>query len=262
MNSDKCPRVKGEKMIKLLTDSGADLKPTYYERYDIDVMPLTVLLDDVVYHDQVNIQTKKLMDHIKQGALPKTSQVPVDIMEEKFLTLCQAYEHVVYITFSSGLSGTYHTATIVHDQLKDRGMCHNLSIIDSKCASLGQGLLVLECARFLKTSPSIDAVHLAINQYKEHVHHYFTISDLSHLYRGGRLSKSQAYLGSLMNIQPMMTIEDGKIAVVSKSRGEAKSIKKLIQYIKDHKPSKTIGINHSENMVGVHKLLAAFKKWA
>lgn len=244
--------------IKILTDSGSDLTPELCEKYDVSIMPLTVLMGDKEYADGQDVSSQALMTFIEDGGIPKTSQVKPQVMEDTFIHLSQDYGEVIYITLSSNLSGTYNTAKLVHNQLLERGRCHNLTIIDSKSATLGQGLLVMSVAEMVKNNHKKEHIIRAIDVMLKKVNHRFTVSDLTHLYNGGRLTKTQAYFGNILNISPIMTLEDGRIEVKDKVRGKKKSYNKLLFELVNSRElieDRVIAINHSGNEDGVEYLV-------
>ena len=196
--------------VKILTDSACDLPLHFYEENHVTFFPLKVLLNEKEYEDQLSIKPKAIYDAIRNGQQPKTSQVSPLAFEKTFTEMAQNNEQGIYIAFSSQLSGTYQTAVMILDQVKETYPDFQCTIIDTKCASLGQGLVVMEAARLANANTSYEEIMERIEFLSSHMEHLFTVADLDYLARGGRVSKASAFLGGLLNIKPLLNVEDGK----------------------------------------------------
>jgi len=158
-------------------------------------------------------------------------------------------EEGIYIAFSSELSGTYQTAVMIRNQVKEEYPDFNLSIIDSKCASLGCGLVVMEAQKLAASGASFAEIERDIKFRCEHMEHLFTVDDLNHLAKGGRLSRASAFMGGLLNIKPLLNMEDGKLIPIEKHRGQKKLLRRIIEVMKErgqHFDKQTIGISHAD----------------
>lgn len=210
--------------MKIFTDSGCDLPKSYYEENDVVLLPLRVQLNNKEYEDVISIDSKEIYDAIRQGAQPKTSQVSPELFLKHFEELAKNDEEGIYIAFSSELSGTYSTAQMIRNQVLEQYPSLKLVIIDSKCASLGHGLVVEEAVRLRNIGVSLEDMASKINTLAPQVEHLFTVEDLDYLAKGGRVSKASAFLGGLLSIKPILNVEDGKLVPIEKSRGRKKHL--------------------------------------
>ncbi|MCA1039490.1 DegV family protein [Bacillus infantis] len=237
--------------VKIMADSASDLPLQFFKDNDVLLFPLQVLLDGQEYKDLITIDPKKVYDSIRSGQIPKTSQVsPVDF-EKEFRELAKSGREGIYIAFSSQLSGTYQTAAMVRDQVKEEYPDLSLSIIDTKCASLGAGLIVKEAARLSAEGASMEDIEKDILFRSRHMEHLFTVEDLDHLAKGGRVSKASAFLGGLLNIKPLLHVEDGKLVPIEKIRGKKKVLRRMIEVAKERGKDfsgQTIAISHADNL--------------
>ncbi|MGD6855284.1 DegV family protein [Bacillus infantis] len=237
--------------VKIMADSASDLPLHFFKDNDVLLFPLQVLLDGQEYKDLITIEPKKVYDSIRSGQTPKTSQVsPVDF-EKEFRELARSGREGIYIAFSSQLSGTYQTAAMVRDQVKEDYPDLSLSIIDTKCASLGAGLIVKEAARLSAEGASLEEIEKDILFRSRHMEHLFTVEDLDYLARGGRVSKASAFLGGLLNIKPLLHVEDGKLVPIEKIRGKKKLLRRMIEVAKERGKGfsgQTIAISHADNL--------------
>lgn len=232
--------------MRILTDSACDLPLHYLQQHDVTFFSLRVELEGSDYADIADIQAPAIYEALKAGKEPKTSQVSPDAFYDTFEQMAKAGEEGVYIAFSSALSGTYATAVMMRDQVKESYPNFTLHIVDSKSASLGQGLIVQEAVRLRDEGTALHELVAAITAYAPRVEHIFVVDDLHHLARGGRVSKSTAIVGGLLNIKPILQISpEGKIESLDKARGQKRAVKQLIAYMKER------GTNLSEQTVGI-----------
>jgi DegV family protein with EDD domain len=236
--------------IRLFTDSGCDLPLSFYQEHSVTLIPLIVQLNNKEYEDLISIEPKTVYDAIRNGASPSTSQPSPELFMKLFTELAQSGDSGIYIAFSSQLSGTYQTAVMIRDQVKENFPSLDLTIIDSKCASIGQGLAVMEAAKMIESGASKEAIVEEITFRCRHMEHLFTVEDLEFLARGGRLSRTSAFLGGLLNIKPLLDVEDGKLVPLEKIRGRKKLFKRLLDLMEERGvdlPSQTIGISHGDD---------------
>ncbi|MBB6443514.1 DegV family protein [Bacillus benzoevorans] len=236
--------------VKILTDSGCDLPLHFYEANQITLFPLKVLLNEIEYEDQVTIKPKTIYDEIRNGQQPKTSQVSPLTFEKTFTEMAQNNEQGIYIAFSSQLSGTYQTAVMILEQIKETYPDFQFTIMDTKCASLGQGLVVMEAARLAKENAALEDIVNKTTFLASHMEHLFTVEDLDYLAKGGRVSKASAFLGGLLNIKPLLNVEDGKLVPIEKIRGKKKLLRRIIEIMSErgvHLDQQTIGISHADD---------------
>ena len=236
--------------VKILADSACDLPKSFYEENNVTLLPLKVHLDGEEYEDVKNIDPKTVYDAIRNGSTPKTSQTSPLLFEEVFTQMAERNEDGIYIAFSSELSGTYSTAVMILDQVKEKYPNFNLTIVDTKCASLGVGLIVKEAAMLAMNNASKQDILNDVRFRSEHMEHLFTVEDLDYLAKGGRVSKASAFLGGLLNIKPILNVEDGKLVPIEKIRGKKKVLRRIIEIMNERGANmgeQTIGISHADN---------------
>ncbi|MGG4167182.1 DegV family protein [Rossellomorea vietnamensis] len=236
--------------VKLFADSASDLPAAYFNEHNIELLPLKVHIDGHDYEDLITIEPKTVFDKIRDGHMPKTSQVSPDTFLKKFTQLAESSQSGIYVAFSSQLSGTYQTAVMIRDQVKEDYPDLDLTIIDSKCASLGYGLVVMKAAELLNNGGTKEEIIEASRFNSEHMEHLFTVEDLEYLAKGGRVSKASAFLGGLLNIKPLLHVEDGKLVPIEKLRGKKKLLKRILDVMEergDDLSSQVIAISHGDD---------------
>ncbi|KGR86871.1 MULTISPECIES: DegV family protein [Lysinibacillus] len=249
--------------MKIFTDSGCDLPKSYYEENDVVLLPLRVQLNNKEYEDVISIDSKEIYDAIRQGAQPKTSQVSPELFLKHFEELAKNDEEGIYIAFSSELSGTYSTAQMIRNQVLEQYPSLKLVIIDSKCASLGHGLVVEEAVRLRNIGVSLEDMASKINTLAPQVEHLFTVEDLDYLAKGGRVSKASAFLGGLLSIKPILNVEDGKLVPIEKSRGRKKALNRMLDLMQERGGSftnKIVGISHSDDAAFANEAKASIQE--
>ncbi|MBS4172023.1 DegV family protein [Bacillus sp. FJAT-49736] len=236
--------------IKLFADSACDLPLEFFEENNVTLIPLKVYIDDQEFEDIVTIPSKQVFDGIRAGKMPKTSQPTPQAFEKVFSELAISGDAGIYIAFSSQLSGTYQTAEMVKKQVLEEYPNLDLTIIDSKCASIGYGLVVQKTVEKLKAGASKEEIVQAAIFNSQHMEHLFTVEDLDYLAKGGRLSKASAFLGGLLNIKPLLHVEDGKLIPMEKIRGKKKLIQRMLDVMAergDTLQNQCIGICHGDD---------------
>lgn len=249
--------------MKIFTDSGCDLPKSYYEENDVVLLPLRVQLNNKEYDDVISIDSKEVYDGIRQGAQPKTSQVSPELFLKHFEDLAKNEEEGIYIAFSSELSGTYSTAQMIRNQVLEQYPLLKLVIIDSKCASLGHGLVVEEAVRLRNLGTSFEDVASRISAFAPQIEHLFTVEDLDYLAKGGRVSKASAFLGGLLSIKPILNVEDGKLVPIEKSRGRKKALNRMLDLMQERGgnfTNKIVGISHSDDMAFANEAKASIQE--
>jgi len=237
--------------IRILADSACDLPYSYISEQGMTFIPLCVHLDGKDYEDDITIKAKTVYDAMRKGAAPKTSQVSPELFQKTFIELAKNKQKAIYIAFSSELSGTYQTAVMIKEQVKEEYPDLDLEIINTKCASLGVGLIVKRAIELAKAGASKEAIIKEVNFYSQHMEHLFTVEKLEYLARGGRISKTSAVVGGLLNIRPLLHVEDGKLVPLEKIRGKKKLIKRTLELIKErgvNLDQQTIGISHGDDL--------------
>nr|WP_286172849.1 DegV family protein [Caproiciproducens sp. MSJ-32] len=220
----------------IMTDSCCDLPLNFVKENNIDVISLGINIDSKYYSDDLgqSIDIKEFYNKLRTGIMPTTSQANAFSYEEKFKKYVEEGNAVIYIGFSSALSGSVNSARIAMENIKDEYKEADITIIDSKSASLGLGLLVYKAAEMLKNGASKDEIVSWVEDNKLKLNHWFTVDDLNHLKRGGRVSGTVAAVGTLLGIKPVLHVDnEGRLVPVSKVKGRKKSIKVLQDTIKE-----------------------------
>src|SRR5699024_592720 len=243
--------------VKILADSACDLTEEYYNEYNIQIVPLTVHLNNKEYKDSIGIDPKTIYDAMREGKATKTSQVSPQSFKSIFTTHAEANQPLIYLAFSSELSGTYQTAKMMEETVKEEYPDAPIHVLDTKCASIGYGLVVLRAAKAAKNGANItDIINLATYHMK-HMEHIFTVDDLVYLQRGGRVSKTAAFVGTLLKIKPILHVEDGKLIPLEKIRGSKRVLGRMLELMEERGTdfeNQTIGISHGDDLDTAEKL--------
>lgn len=239
-------------MLKIITDSAADMPASIVERFDLHVIPTPVVIDGTDYLDGKTIHTKEfyeILDDIDRDI--KTYHINPDMFEQAFRPYAEQGDSVIYLCFSTGIAGTYNAANIAKQNVLEDYPDFDLTIIDSKAASIGFGLIVYKLLLLQETGADKEKLIRAANFFVEHIHHVFTVSTLKYLIKGGRLSKFKGTAGELLDMKPVLTVDrDGSLQVAKTVRGRKKSLKALVEYVQEHisGPSPSVmGICHGED---------------
>lgn len=216
--------------FKLVTDNTADLPLSYVEENNIGLMTLSCILDGITYDENNILDPKVFFDKMRNGSMPTTSQVNPEQAKAHFeKCIKEGYKEILYLAFSSGLSGTYNSGRIAASEVMEENPDIKIEVIDTLCASLGEGLLVYLTVEEMKKGKSFEEVVAFVKETIPHVIHVFTVDDLNHLHRGGRVSKATAVIGTLANIKPILHVDDeGHLTSLTKARGRKKSLLALV----------------------------------
>ncbi|XLG13707.1 Fatty acid-binding protein [Bacillus velezensis] len=236
--------------VHLIADSASDLPKSYIEENRIGFIPLHVTLDGNEYEDAVTIQADHIFQAMRDGKVPKTSQASPDTIKKVFLQYAELGEPAIYVAFSSGLSGTYQTAVMMANEVKEEFPDFDLRIVDSKCASLGCGLAVMHAQTLCVNGNTIQEIETSVKSFCARMKHIFTVDDVAYLARGGRISKTSAFVGGLLNIKPILHVDDGRLVPLEKLRGQKKLFKRIIEMMKEEDgdwADQTVGISYADN---------------
>lgn len=245
--------------VKIITDSACDLPEELIEKYGIEVMPILVYLNDKEYLDSVTLKSNELYEAMKSGARVTTAQIPIGYFMDRFEALKESEDTYIYLAFSSNLSGTYQTAVVAKETLMEVIPDLKLEIVDTKCASLGLGLIVIEAAKLAGDGADVSEIMAYIEEASRSMEHIFSVDDLEYLFRGGRVSRAQATLGNILNIKPIINIQDGFLIPIDKVKGKKKRLQKLYDYMADRGvrlDSQCIGIAHAASAVDAEEIKA------
>ena len=212
--------------IKITSDSTCDLSPELIAKYDIGIIPLIVVKDDVTYYDGVTITPADIFKHVAEGgALCSTAAISVVDYEDAFRPYSEEYDGVLHVNISSGFSCSFQNASLAAEEFE------NVRVVDSRNLSTGQGLVVLKACELAQTCQSMDELKEQLDAFTEKVEASFLVDDLKYLAKGGRCSAVAALGANLLNLKPCIEVKDGKMSVVKKYRGKYE--KCLASYVKE-----------------------------
>ncbi|MFD1862241.1 DegV family protein [Planococcus chinensis] len=237
--------------MRLFADSASDLPKQFFKDESVELFPLRVHIGEKDYEDIRTIHSKVVYDAIRSGDQPKTSQVSPEEVMRAFEQLAKDGEEGFYIAFSSELSGTYSTAVMVAEQVREEYPELKLTILDSKAASLGYGMLVKTAVKLRDSGMALQEIISEIKFMAEHMESLFTVEDLDYMAKGGRISKGSAFVGGLLNIKPLLHVEDGKLVPIEKFRGRKKVLKRMVDLMKERGSSwsdQTVAISHGDDI--------------
>ncbi len=216
----------------IITDSAADLDQALVEQLDIEVVPLSLTLGGKSYKDwpdRRELDPKELYARLRAGETATTAAINVSDAREVMEPHLKAGEDVLFLAFSSGLSSTCQSAQLAAQELAEAYPARKCYVVDTLCASLGQGLLVYLTAKQRQAGADIDAARDYAEENKLHLCHWFTVDDLQFLKRGGRISSTTAMLGTMLSIKPVLHVDNaGHLISISKARGRQASIKAMV----------------------------------
>lgn len=217
----------------IMTDSTCDLSQETADSLGVNVIPLSFIMDGKTYFGSLNQQTissHDFYDKLRSGGKVSTAQVNSEEFVDHFEPMLKAGTDILYIAFSSGLSGTCQSALIAQKELSAKYPQRTIIVFDSLAASLGEGLLVYLAVQQKKAGASIEELHSWLKANALHLAHWFTVDDLNHLKRGGRISAGAAFVGTMLSIKPVMHVDnDGHLIPVSKVRGRKASLDTLVK---------------------------------
>ncbi|HAI86113.1 MAG TPA: fatty acid-binding protein DegV [Firmicutes bacterium] len=217
---------------EIVTDSSADLTDELIEQYGIHIVSLCFRIGEEEFPCYVQGQKtdyKQFYDRMRKGDMVETSLIDMANCRDIFESILKRDKDVLHIGFSSALSGSYNAASMVAESLRDAYPERRICTVDSLAASMGEGLLVYDAAEQRRAGKTIDEVCDWLIQNRLRVCHWFTVDDLFHLKRGGRISAATALVGTVLGVKPVLHVDDeGKLVAVGKVRGRRKSLKALV----------------------------------
>lgn len=215
-------------MIKIITDSTSDIDAEYAKVLNVDIVPLKVIINGKEYKDRVDLQPDQFYQLLKQSdVLPTTSQPSPQDFLDLYLEAKNNGDSIIVITLSSQVSGTYQSACIAKDLAEYEG----IYVIDSFNATQGLRLIVEKAVKLRDEGKDVKSIVDFIEDYKQRVHIYAVVDTLEYFYKGGRLSKTSATMGTLLKFKPVVGLKDGNLALFTKARGTQKATLKIIDII-------------------------------
>lgn len=243
--------------FKLLTDSTADLDEIWATAHDVEILGLTIQLDGEIYETvgPNRLTSEKLLESMKNGGKPTTSQVNVGQFEESFRRHAQNGDAVLYLAFSSVLSGTYQSSMIARDLVLEEFPDATIEIVDTLAAAGGEGYLSVLAAAARDEGKTLEETKAMIIDILPRLRTYFLVDDLYHLMRGGRLSKTSAIMGSLANIKPLLWLDaTGKLVPLAKIRGRKKALKEVVSQATKSIAHRTAVVAYANDLEGAEGL--------
>lgn len=241
----------------LMTDSTADLNPAWADDHNIALMGLTITCDGKVYETvgPHRLSSERLLEKMKAGSQPQTSQINVGEFENVFREHAKHKTPLLYLAFSSVLSGTYQSAVMARDMVLEDYPDAVIEIIDTLAAAGGEGYLTILAAEARDSGKTISETKCLIETILPRLRTYFLVDDLFHLVRGGRLSKSSAFFGSLASIKPLLWIDaEGKLVPIAKIRGRQKAIKEMVAQVEKDIADSTVIVSYTSDQDSAEKL--------
>lgn len=213
----------------ITVNSTVDLPKEWLEERKVPVIPLKYTIDNETYTDMEGLSSKEFFEKLRDGKIATTSQINPEEARAQLEPFLKEGKDVLHLGFSSGLSGTYNSMRIAGEELKEEYPEAKIIIIDTLCACLGEGLLLYKALQLKEAGKTIEETAKWVEENKLHICHNVTVDDLFHLHRGGRISKASAVLGSVVQIKPIIHMdENGKLQVIGKERGRKKSLNKIV----------------------------------
>jgi DegV family protein with EDD domain len=233
-------------MIRVATDSACDLPPGYYEEYGIDVVPINIQFGTETYRDVVDIDRPTFYQKIEEtGSLPSTSQPSSGQFREHYERLAeQGAEDIISIHVTAKLSGTYQSAELAREMVADRVRVHPF---DSACGSAGQGFMALEAVRMARAGRTVQEILSRLEIMRQRMNIALTLKDLRFAQMSGRVGRLQGSLASLLNVKPIVLLEDGVIDVTEKVRTQSRAVERMIRLLAER-----VGTSKPVDLAAIH----------
>lgn len=213
----------------ITTDSNSDVLPEDIQKYGIPVIPQYYAFGDVVYGDEKNMSPKEFYETMRKGELPKSMANNPAVIHDKFEAVLKEGKDILHIAFSGALSGSCNNVRMVAQELLEEYPDRKILIFDSLNASLGEGVSVYRAVELKEQGKSMEEIYEILIEERDHVNVWFTVDDLHHLQRGGRVSKTTAIVGSMINIKPLLRVTaSGELKSDGTVRGRKKALKTLV----------------------------------
>ena len=218
----------------ITTDSNSDVLPEFIKENNLTIIPQYYSFGDTVYGDELNMPPHEFYETMRKGELPKSQANNPAVIREKFEKILKEGKNILHIAFSSALSGSCNNVVMTANELLEDYPDRKIMVFDSLNASLGEGVSVYRAVELWKEGKSMEEVYDVLMEERDHVNVSFTVNDLYHLQRGGRVSKTTAVVGSLVNIKPILTVTStGELKSDGTVRGRKKSLKTLVSRLEE-----------------------------
>lgn len=237
--------------LKIITDSASDVPESFCKEYDLQVIPTPVVIEGADYFDGTTIMPQEFYSMLRKGTEVKTYHINDHMFKEAFSPYARSKDELIYICFSTGIAGTFNAANLAKAEILEEYPDFDLTIIDSKCASAGFGLTVQAAVRMLRAGEKKQTIIDAIEFHCRNMEHIFTVETLDYLYKGGRLSRTSAIAGGILDIKPIIEVnENGALVAIEKVRGRQKSLKRCVAIVGERGAdllNQTVGIVHGDD---------------
>ena len=218
----------------ITTDSNSDLPQTYIDMLGTVIIPQYYSFGDTVYGDELNMPPAEFYERMKNGELPQSQANNPAVIEDKFRACLEQGLDIIHIAFSSALSGSYNNVCMVARELSEEYPDAKITVVDSMNVSLGETIILLHATELKEKGISYEDIVADLEEFKHHINVQFTVNDLFHLQRGGRVSKTTALVGSALNLKPFLTVTDaGTLISDGTARGRKKSLRTLVDRMKE-----------------------------
>ncbi len=233
--------------IQIITDSMTDVPKALAEKYNIKILPLTIIFEEEEYKDGVDLSYEEFYTRLKtEKELPKTSQISPIVFKEAFQEALKEGKEIICINGSSRASGTHQSALLAKQDIES----DLVDVVDTMSLSIGAGLVVIEAARLAAEGLERSAIVEKIRSRQEAVEHIFTVDTLEFLKKGGRINPMRALVGGMLNLKPILTVKEGLVESLDKVRGSRKVIGKMVELAKEKGgdfTGKTVAIAHANS---------------
>ena len=222
--------------IKIVTDSSCDLGINFIEENNIELIPLLLNLDGETLKDDLgkSLGYREFYEKLRAGSMPSTSQINIYTFEEKFKELLDKGYEILYIGLSSALSGTFNSANMARNNILEENPNAKIAVVDSISVSMGLGMLIKKAYEMINEGKMLEEIVQWIEENKNKVIHAILVDDLKHLKRGGRVSASTAAVVSILNIKPLLKLNNsGAVEAAEKVKGKKKALKRLASIVKE-----------------------------
>ena len=228
-------------MVRIVTDSTADLTPEQQRAAGITVVPLNVHFGDQVFRDHVDLTTDEFFRRLKASSqLPRTSQPSVGAFEEAYRTLLEGGDEIVSVHLSSKVSGTFNSALMAAQSVGDG----KVDVVDSLSTSMALGFMALEAADLARAGRDRQTVAECLRGLVAKARVICVVDTLTYLERGGRIGKARALLGSLLNVKPILQLKDGEVVPLGRARGRPQALNRLVELLERDGKVSRLAIMH------------------
>ena len=252
--------------FSIMTDTASDLPDSYYAEHEVEFVRLGFTMDGVSYEGEEgeHLDVSEFYERLRGGSMPTTYQISPEQARKHIEPLAAAGKDILVLAFSSGLSGTANSFAVAARDVGELYPDRKIFVVDSLCASLGEGLFVDYVVKKADSGATIDETRDYAEDLKQHICHYFTVDNLFHLKRGGRVSATTAVIGSMLKIKPVLYVDhEGHLIAIGKAMGRKKSISALVDHMKELQileKGEPIFISHGDCIEDVNYLIGLLKE--